>query len=62
VDYRVVVEEELPAGAEAGQRLGEIEVLVGGEVVGSSPLVAAEGYEEASIWDKIRYVVGGIWE
>jgi D-alanyl-D-alanine carboxypeptidase (penicillin-binding protein 5/6) len=62
VDYRVAVEEELPAGAEAGQRLGEIEVLVGGEVVGSSPLLAAEGYEEASIWDKIRYVVGGIWE
>jgi hypothetical protein len=48
---------ELPPRAEASQELGEVEVLIGGQSVGRSPLVIREGYEEASPWDKARYAV-----
>ena len=49
---RRVRTEELPPEAEAGQELGEVEVLVGGQSVGRSALVTQEGYEEASLWDR----------
>lgn len=55
-EYRVTTE-ELPPEAEAGQKLGEVEVLVGGQSVGRSALVAQEGYEEASLWDRAWYSV-----
>jgi D-alanyl-D-alanine carboxypeptidase (penicillin-binding protein 5/6) len=54
---RRIIEEELPHAARVGQVLGTIEVLVDGQSVGSSPLVAEKGYEEASLWDKARYAV-----
>ena len=54
---RRVKEGELPLAARAGQELGTIEVLVDGQSIGSSPLVAEKGYEEASLWDKARYAV-----
>lgn len=60
---RQVRTEELPAEAEAGQRLGEVEVFVDGQSAGSSPLVAQEGYGEASLWDKAWYYsLGWVWE
>jgi D-alanyl-D-alanine carboxypeptidase (penicillin-binding protein 5/6) len=62
---RTITEKELPLAARAGQELGTIEVLVDGQSVGSSPLVAEKGYEEASLWDKARYAVewpaGKVW-
>jgi D-alanyl-D-alanine carboxypeptidase (penicillin-binding protein 5/6) len=54
--------EELPPSASAGEELGEVEVLVDGQSVGSSPLVAREGYEEASLLDRAWYAVGGLAE
>ena len=54
--------EELPPSASAGEELGEVEVLVDGQSVGSSPLVAQEGYEEASLWDRAWYAVEGLAE
>ena len=54
--------EELPPSASAGEELGEVEVLVDGQSVGSSPLVAQEGYEEASLWDRAWYSVEGLVE
>ncbi|HZY56675.1 MAG TPA: D-alanyl-D-alanine carboxypeptidase family protein [Rubrobacteraceae bacterium] len=59
---RRVTTEELPPSAEAGQRLGEVEVFVDGQSVGRSPLVAREGYAEASLWDKAWYAVGSAFE
>jgi hypothetical protein len=56
---RRITEGELPLAARVGQELGTIEVLVDGQSVGSSPLVAEKGYVEASLWDKARYAV--IW-
>ena len=53
---------ELPPSAAAGEELGEVEVLVNGQRVGESPLVAQEGYEEASLWDRISYTAGGLLE
>ena len=50
---------EAPPAAKAGQELGTVEVLVDGESVGSSPLVAKRGYEEASLWARARYAA--IW-
>jgi len=56
IEPRITIE-ELPPEAEAGQELGEVEVFVGGQSVGRSALVAQEGYEEASLWDRARYSV-----
>ena len=59
---RRVTTKDLPPQAEAGQELGEVEVLVDGQSVGHSPLVAREGYEEASLWNKIWYSIQGLWD
>ena len=58
VERRVTAGEPPPA-AKVGQELGTIEVLVDGESLGTSPLVAKRGYEEASLWQKIRYWTSG---
>jgi len=62
VERRVTTQEELPPSASAGDELGEVEVLVNGRRVGESLLVAQEGYEEASLWQKTRSTVGGLLE
>ncbi|CAN5143995.1 serine-type D-Ala-D-Ala carboxypeptidase DacF [soil metagenome] len=60
VEREVTTREELPSSADAGDELGEVEVSVDGESIGTSPLVAQEGYEEASIWRRIRYTAGDL--
>jgi D-alanyl-D-alanine carboxypeptidase len=62
VERRVTTEDELPPSAAAGEELGEVEVLIDGQRVGESPLVTQEGYEEASLWDRISYTAGGLLE
>jgi serine-type D-Ala-D-Ala carboxypeptidase (penicillin-binding protein 5/6) len=57
---RRVTAREAPPAAKAGQELGTVEVLVDGESVGTSPLVTKRGYEEASLWQKIRYWSSGL--
>ncbi len=57
---RRVTAREAPPAARAGQELGTVEVIVDGESVGSSPLVAKRGYEEASLWQKVRYWSSGL--
>ena len=52
--------QEAPPSAEAGRKLGTVEVSVDGRSVGSSPLVVQEGYEEASLWQKVTYLAGGL--
>ena len=56
---RRITAREAPPEAKAGQELGTVEVLVNGKSVGSSPLVTRRGYEEASLWQKIRYWTSG---
>ncbi|MDP8949203.1 MAG: D-alanyl-D-alanine carboxypeptidase [Actinomycetota bacterium] len=56
---RRVTAREAPPAAKGGQALGTVEVLVDGKSVGSSPLVTKRGYEEASLWQKIRYWTSG---
>jgi serine-type D-Ala-D-Ala carboxypeptidase (penicillin-binding protein 5/6) len=56
---RRVTAKEAPPAAKAGQELGTVEVLVDGKSVGSSPLLTKRGYEEASIWQKIKYWTSG---
>ena len=53
--------EELPASAKPGTSLGEVAVEVDGEPVGESPLVAKQGYDEASLWERVWYTVVGIF-
>jgi D-alanyl-D-alanine carboxypeptidase (penicillin-binding protein 5/6) len=57
---RRVTSREAPPAAKAGQELGTVEVLVEGESVGTSPLVTKRGYEEASLWQKVRYWSSGL--
>ncbi|MDQ4129047.1 MAG: D-alanyl-D-alanine carboxypeptidase [Actinomycetota bacterium] len=56
----LTTQREAPPAAEAGRKLGEIEVLVDGRSVGSSPLVAQKGYEEAGIWQRVKYWSEGL--
>ena len=56
---RRVTAREAPPAAEAGQELGTVEVLVDGKSVGSSPLVTRRAYEEASLWQRVRYWTSG---
>jgi serine-type D-Ala-D-Ala carboxypeptidase (penicillin-binding protein 5/6) len=51
--------EEPPPEARSGEELGTVEVLVDGKSVGSAPLVTEQGYEEASLWQKIQYWTSG---
>ncbi len=59
---RRVTTPEPPPSARAGEELGEVEVLVDGQSVGSSPLVTREAYEEASLWQRARNAVTGIFQ
>jgi serine-type D-Ala-D-Ala carboxypeptidase (penicillin-binding protein 5/6) len=58
---RNVTVDGVPASAAAGERLGAVEVVVDGRTIGSSPLVAQRGYEEASFFQKTWYRVSGLW-
>lgn len=59
VERRVEAKKEAPPSAEAGDELGTVEVFVEGRSAGTTPLVAAKGYEEAGLWQKTRYWTGG---
>jgi serine-type D-Ala-D-Ala carboxypeptidase (penicillin-binding protein 5/6) len=58
VERQATAKEALPA-AKAGRELGTVEVLVDGQSVGTSPLVTKRGYEEASLWQQVRYWTSG---
>ena len=60
VEERVTKREEAPPAAEAGRELGEIEVIVDGRSMGTSALVAQKGYEEAGIWQRVKYWSAGL--
>ena len=62
VEREITVIEEPPPSARAGTRLGEVVARVDGRVLGASPLVARRGYEEASLWERVWYTVGGVIE
>jgi len=62
VEREVTARKEAPPAAEAGRKLGEIEVFVDGRSAGSSPLVAQKGYEEAGIWQRVKYWSAGLKE
>src|ERR687889_92720 len=57
---RRTTKEEAPPSAETGSKLGTVTVSVEGRNVGSSPLVVQKGYEEASLWQKVTYLAGGL--
>ncbi len=57
---RRTTNEEAPPSAETGSKLGTVTVWVDGRNVGSSPLVVQKGYEEASLWQKVTYLSGGL--
>lgn len=60
VKRRVEVRGELPSSAGPGTRIGKVVVSVDGERLGESALVARQGYEEASLWQKLWYTVEGV--
>lgn len=59
VEREVEIPEELPGSARRGTSIGSVVVRVDGERVGESVLVARSGYEEASVFGKLWYTVGG---
>ncbi len=61
VEREITVAKNPPDSARAGTRLGQVVVKVDGRVVGGSPLVARRGYEEASLWERVWYTVGGVF-
>ena len=62
VEREVRVMGELPRSARPGTRLGEIVVEVDGEKVGETALVASEGYEKASLGERVWYTTSGLWK
>ena len=58
VVQRVVAPEVAPAPLEDGERVGEIQVLVGGRVVARKPLVAAEAVRDPGIAARARWYAG----
>jgi D-alanyl-D-alanine carboxypeptidase len=60
VERKITLVEEPPPSARPGTRLGEVVVKVDGRVAAASPLVARRGYEEASLWERVWYTVGGV--
>lgn len=62
VEREARIMKELPDSVRRGTRLGEVVVKVDGERVGASPLVAARGYDEASVWERVWYTVEGLFE
>ncbi len=54
--------EDPPDSARRGTRLGEVVATVDGERVGESPLVAREGYKEASLWERVWYTTSSVWK
>ena len=58
----VKVTKNPPDSAKKGRKLGSVTVTVGGKRVGESPLVARKGYEKASVWRRVWYTVGGLFE
>lgn len=61
IEHRVEVKGELPGSAEKGERLGRVIVEANGERVAQAPLVAREGYEEASVWQRLWYTAGSVF-
>jgi D-alanyl-D-alanine carboxypeptidase (penicillin-binding protein 5/6) len=57
---RKTTHKEAPPSAQKGQQLGTVEVSVEGRKAGTSPLIAQQGYESASLWQKITYWAGGL--
>ncbi|CAN5876635.1 D-alanyl-D-alanine carboxypeptidase family protein [soil metagenome] len=62
VDREVTTMKEMPASVRPGDRLGNVILKVDGKQIGSIPLVASRGYEEASVGQKVWYTVEGIFE
>jgi D-alanyl-D-alanine carboxypeptidase (penicillin-binding protein 5/6) len=61
VERKTRVMPDLPGSARPGTKLGEVVVRVDGKRVGECPLVARKGYDEASLWERVWYTVGGIF-
>ena len=57
---RKTTHKEAPPSARKGQQLGTVEVSVENREAGTSPLIAQQGYESASLWQKITYWAGGL--
>jgi D-alanyl-D-alanine carboxypeptidase (penicillin-binding protein 5/6) len=57
---RQATHEETPPSAKKGSQLGTVKVSVEGQSVGSSPLVVKEGYDSASLWQRVTYWAGGL--
>jgi serine-type D-Ala-D-Ala carboxypeptidase (penicillin-binding protein 5/6) len=57
---RQATHKEAPPSAQKGQQLGTVKVSVEGRNAGSSPLIAQQGYEAASLWQKTTYWAGGL--
>ena len=60
IGREVKILKDLPGSARPGTELGEVVVTVDGVQVGKSPLVARNGYDEASLWERVWYTVVGI--
>jgi D-alanyl-D-alanine carboxypeptidase (penicillin-binding protein 5/6) len=61
VERETRVVEELPDSVRPGEKLGTVVLSVDGEIVGESPLVTREGYDEASLWERVWYTVEGLF-
>ena len=57
---RQTTHEEAPPSAKTGREIGTVKVSVEGRSAGASPLIVEEGYEAASLWQRVTYWAGGL--
>lgn len=58
---RRVTKDKPPDSVGKGDEIGKVEVLLDGQNVGETPLVAAKGYEEAGFFQKNWYRLSELW-
>jgi serine-type D-Ala-D-Ala carboxypeptidase (penicillin-binding protein 5/6) len=61
VQREVRLMKEQPGSARPGTKLGEVVVVVDGERVGESALVASKGYDAPSLGERVWYTASRLW-
>lgn len=61
IEKQVVLEESLKAPVTEGQKVGSLNYLLDGQIIGSVDIVASEAVEKAGFWDYFGWIWRGFW-
>lgn len=61
-EIELIMDDNLPDSADEDEEVSEVEVLVGGKSIGTTPLLAAEDYDEHSLWSRAWHGIGSFFQ